>query len=403
MNLLKYLFNNFTKRFKVLFKPWLFIKVGKKGELIILDDIIPSLLSPWRTYEFNFLLKRFPNSVVLADLRNFTKYNLGLSFEKSLEKLVQSHSFFENRVKKINTFNVINHRIAYTIFYMNIVRYFPYFEKNKMNFFFTLYPGGGFLLDNEEVNNTLKKICSSVNFKGIIVNQNFIKNYLVDHSIVKPECIHLIHGIPFQLNLDKDLEVNFKDFSQEVTILFFANKYKSGSTDKGWLVFQEVVSKLIGIRHEVKFMVIGGYSDSDLDYKDLVKLVEFKGSLEESEYSKILNDNAHILISPNAPNLSNGAFDGFPLGTCVSAGYYFNALLMTDFFEESRSSGWEDGVNFIRISQNADIISLKIKELLDNREKLENISYGANSLIRENYSYENQVLSRIKIFESALI
>ena len=230
---------------KKFFRKKRFVFFKKSEGILIFDDVIPSNLSPWRSHEFNHLLKSFPKSFVLADLRNYNEYNQNNSFNENLSNLEKRYLYFKGKVKRIDFINLIFGRIGYTIFFFNIDKYFELFEKKKIPFVFTLYPGGGFLLNNEFVNERLSVICKSKNFHGVIVNQFFVRDYLVNSGICDTKKINLIHGVPIDINsYNKSLNLN-RSTDKGLRILFFANKYKTGSTDKGWGLFLELSKKLI--------------------------------------------------------------------------------------------------------------------------------------------------------------
>src|SRR5690606_29200932 len=104
--------------------------------------------------------------------------------------------------------------------------------------------------------------------------------------------------------------------------------------------------------------------------KRLLRNFTFHGQVDESEFGKVLNK-THLIISPNSPfKLNNGAFDGFPLGSCVTAGYFKNALFMTDYFDESASIQWRDDFHFCKINFASKDITNEILPYLKNRKKL---------------------------------
>ncbi|WP_439490592.1 hypothetical protein [Algoriphagus sp.] len=401
---MKLLFNLkiiFTEKLKKILRKKRFIYFKSKKGLIIFDDIMPSNLSPWRSYEFSNLLNDFSRSVVLTDLKNYYSYNQGKSFDKNISILTRNYSGFRKKIRKIKIVNLLSGRLAYTIFFFNIDRFFEVFERKGIPFVFTLYPGGGFLLNNTNVDNRLKSIINSSLCICVIVNQFFIKDYLIKRLNCDTGKIKVIHGVPLNIaNYKQNVNEN-KSFLGRIRILFFANKYKDGASDKGWKIFLGLTKLIIESGLDISFDVIGGFSYEDYVNIFNIEKFRFHGVLIEEEFYEVLNS-THIIVSPNSPNFETGAFDGFPLATCVSAGLFKNVLLMSDYFGEASKSGWISGVNYIKINNSVESILSIVESLELDREKLKSLAFNAQKLILKNYSYNNQIYRRKKVFQQLL-
>lgn len=391
----------FTEYLKKILRKKAIIFIKSNKGFVIFDDIIPSNLSPWRSFEFSSIIKNIPLSYVYTDLKNFRFYNKGKTYSENVKYLKKDYPSFDNKIVRIKRFNIIRGKIAYTIFLFNIVRFFPLFSKFNIPFVFTLYPGGGFLLENDTVRNKLNSIFESDLFKGVLVNQFFVKEYLVEKLNIHSDKIKVIHGIP--INIDSyDLKVDHKkSFNQRLRMVFFANKYSEESTNKGWDIFVELSEMLIKDNEDIEFDVIGGFTKDDIENKVYIDKFKFHGVLTEDLFHKVLNE-THIIISPNSPNLKSGAFDGFPLATCVTAGLFYNALIMTDYFNEAKRSGWNDGEEFVKINRKIGEIYVQVKLLISNRNKLKFIACSGRELILQNYSEEKQIKERLRFFNSVL-
>lgn len=378
------------------------IVVGRRNDILVIDDVLPSKLSPWRSYEFNEVFKFFPNSKLYSNTASFEKYSLGNGFTKCRKELEEDYPNLSGKIRKLYLFSVFTQRIAYVLFFHNISFYYKIFEKNNIDFVFTLYPGGGFYLDNLEIVKRLELICESKNFRGVIVNQFITKKYLLDKKICSEEKIHLFHGVPINLEYYRSYINENKRFDGSLRILFMANKYTSDGKDKGFPVFQKVARELILKDDSIRFDIIGGFSKSDLVYRDFENYFIFHGLLQENQFFKILN-NTHIILSPNFPFVLNrGAFDGFPLGATITGGIFLNAMIMTDYFSESKQTGWIDDKHFLEISLDLDDIIRKIDSLLNDRKKLKELAYQGQKKIFDQYSYKNQILPRVDLFKKVL-
>ncbi len=373
----------------------------KQFDIIIFDDIMPSSLSPWRSYEFNNLCKCFYKVKVFTDLKTFSKYNSGYSFKKSLQILKQNYFYLSRSIKRFSLMNNINSKLFYFVFYTNANTYYKIAEQNKINFVFTLYPGGGFQLNNQATENSLKKIFESKYFKGVIVNQFHVKEYLVNQKLCDENKIKIISGVPINFEI-KSLEVDLKKFNGDLKILFFGNKYTKNGEDKGFDIFQEVANILINKIPNLSFHIIGNFDENDLKHELLINYFTFHGVLNEEAYMKIINK-TQIIISPNRPFiLSPHAFDGFPLATCVEASLFNNLIMASDYFNESAKLNLVDNVDFIKVNYNPIKISDKIILLNKNRDQIKQISISGKAKIMEIYSHKNQIKPRIELFNNIL-
>lgn len=381
-------------------KYFQFIK-GSPSEIIIIDDFLPAALSPWRTFEFSELIKRYPKSYVLSDLRNFRKYSQGKTFEQALVHLSLDYPELASSIRPLKLFSNINARLVYVVFLKNCRKYFPFFERHKVPFAFTLYPGGGFLLNDKTIDAEIKKICQSKYFRGVIVNQEITREYLLEKKMCLSNKIHLVSGIPFDIN-GYDTEKKISPIEDVKEIVFAAHRYSTYGYDKGFDLFQLIAKYLVDMGHSVRFHVVGDFSQKDLMVKGLNSYFVFHGLLNESDFASVF-ENTQIIISPNRPfALQEGAFDGFPLGSSISAGFYGNIMCLTDYFEEGQKSGWIDMENFVKITLDPYESAKKISKLFENPVLLRKLQSNSLTKLYENYSYKNQITSRFEFFDSII-
>lgn len=386
------------KRFFRINEKSYFIKFRNSNQILIFDDFLPSALSPWRSFEFNEICNEFPQSKIKVDLSSYHYYNSNKTYKENYSILKELYPSLVNKLFKLNFFNIINSKLGYVLFYNNIKKYHLVFIENKINYFFTLYPGGGFQLYNSNISDSLRIICSSSYFKGVIVNQHITKEYLLNEGICGFDKIHLFHGIPLNLKIYDSQIIGDKDFYGKIKILFMANKYTKDGTDKGFPAFVEFANKVIKSNIDIEFHIIGDFGESDIQEVSIINYFKFHGQLSEQNFGNVLNE-TQLIISPNIPFiLSPGAFDGFPLGTSVTAGYFNNAMFLTDYFSESEKEAWIDGRHFIKILPDADQIFESVFPYLLDREKLMSLAYNGKNKIMEHYSFKKQIEPRIKLF-----
>lgn len=380
-----------------------FFKKKDKLSVLIIDDLLPSPLFPWRNYEFDELIKEIPQTSVVCDLNIFRFYSRNKTFEENLIDLGVDYPSLAKQCKKLRLFQNSNVSLVYMLFFHNVSRYFAHFERHKMHFAFTLYPGGGFVIGNNQINERLKQICKSSYFKGLVVNQPFLYDYLIQNKIVEANKIHLISGVPLKTDNYSPSEIHERKFqNQIIEIVFIANKYMVQGFDKGFDLFQMIAQQLLKSTNSLTFHVIGGFSENDLIFPQLNEFFIFHGQLHESKMGEVFSK-TQICISPNRRNaLAEGAFDGFPLASSVTAGLYNNLLLLTDPLNQSQEVGLIDGEDFIKISLDLFDVDAILKNIIADRNKMKQIAFAGKNKLQYLYGKENQISPRIKFIKSIL-
>ena len=151
-------------------------------DLIILDDIFPHLLSAFRIAEYNEYLDTFPKSLVYSTGTAFTIINELRSFCTVVKEYEAHYPKFAKRVLSYNASNTFKSKLVYMIFINNAYKFIDIIEKCQLPFVFTLYPGGGFKLNQEESDQKLLRVCSSPYFQKVIVTQKISHEYILKKS-----------------------------------------------------------------------------------------------------------------------------------------------------------------------------------------------------------------------------
>lgn len=179
----KYTFNKFNSKLnynKLSFRYFYFKKI-KKFDLVIYDTIFPNLISGFRFAEFNALLGAFDKAKIIVNPTNYKHLSQKVEVHKSdLALLKKTHPDSYRKTFVGNVKDIKNTKFFYCIFLNNIYDSLPYLEKNKIDFIFTLYPGGGFDTKDETALKKLKAVLSSKYFKGVIVTQQFTQDFIVN-------------------------------------------------------------------------------------------------------------------------------------------------------------------------------------------------------------------------------
>lgn len=301
-NLIFKIFNELKKIFNQDF--FIPVKGIKKYDLLIYDDIYPHPISGFRLEEFTVLLKEFKNSKILTLNESYGVLNTPKNDHKEhIKNLLINNIELKNKIKLRKGLINVNTQLFYCVFINNIFNFIDVLEKNNIPFLFTLYPGGGFRINNEECDRKLRKVLSSPLFKKVIVTQKITKEYLVRKHFCSEEKIEFIFGcvVP-QISIEKTLseKKTYPLYKNTLDIGFCAGKYMSKGLDKGYHVFIELAHLLSAKYDFIKFHVIGGFDDNDIDITKIKNKVVFYGyrPFEELQYLFSYFD---ILVSPNKP------------------------------------------------------------------------------------------------------
>ena len=258
---IKRLIKFFSKiNFRNYFIPY---KGFSKVDLLIFDNIYPHPVSGFRFEEFTVLLNKFKKSKIVMCAASYRVINTPISeHKKHIDDLVISNKSLTNKLKLKKGFININAKLFYCIFLNNIISNLEWIEKFKISFIFTLYPGGGFQINNEKVDYQLNKVFSSPMFKKVIVTQQITLDYLINKNLCKIENIEFIFGgvvpqksINRNLNDKKSYLINKETFD----ICFCAAKYSNKGKDKGYDVFIDFAHKIAAKFDFIRFHIIGGF------------------------------------------------------------------------------------------------------------------------------------------------
>ena len=124
-----------------------------------------------------------------------------LELRKKYNWISKKTTFFKRRTN-------VNTKLFYCVFISNLYNNLSWLEKFNIPFVFTLYPGGGFEVNNPEVDRKLRLIFSSSNFKKVIVTQFYTKQYLENNNLCDKDKICLIYGCVVP---QKSLEINLQN------------------------------------------------------------------------------------------------------------------------------------------------------------------------------------------------
>jgi len=374
-------------------------KGSNKNDLLLFDNIYPHPMSGFRIEEFTVLLSEFPKSKIILFPSAYQYVNTPVSEHKQhIDILIAKNQSLLNKLRIKRGFININTKLFYCVFLNNIYNNLHWLEKHEIPFIFTLYPGGGFQINNEIIDKKLKIVLRSAMFRKVIVNQKFTKDYLINKNFCKHDDIEFIFGcvVP-QISLKNDLTKKKSYLINKDTfdICFSAVKYTTKGEDKGYDVFIDFAHQIASEYDFVKFHVIGGFTENEIDISLIKEKIQFYGYKEFQDLGAIYK-NMDVIVSPNKPFvLSKGAFDGFPLGAVIEACFNGVVPLITD--ELKQNNIFIKNEDLIIIESNSASIKNEISSLIECPEKLYFISKRAREKFIKVYSSNMQMEPRIQL------
>ena len=375
----------------------------KKIDLIVLDDTFPTPKNGFRYLEFTEYLREFPSSLVLSTgaatgLVDPTPHDsLILSYQRKYPEL-------GNRVMaKRGRFPLHLARLVYTMFLHNTYAMLPEIEEAGVDFAFTLYPGGGFALNNPDVDRQLARVFASPFFRKVIVTQKVIYEYLIGKSLCPPDRIEIIYGgvMPEAPDVRSLTRRRWGFEKTQLDICFMAHKYTPRGEDKGYDVFVEVARILAAKYDNIFFHVAGGFDQHVIDVSALGSRIKFHGPLGPDKFDEFFQG-MDIILSPNiSGKIYSGSTDGFPTGCCVEAGMRGTAIFATDEFG-SVGGSYIDGRDVIVVNYDVADIVKKIEAHYRNPEALKALGERAIKTLRDVHSLEAQMGPRIQLLRGLI-
>jgi len=373
--------------------------------LIIIDDVFPSTRSGFRYQEFTSYLKYIEGVKILA-----TGMTLPVLAETSLSEIIinykRQYPEFGGKVFNFDgIWRAIECKLFYFTFLNNACSCLKFAEENRIPFIFTLYPGGGFALDNEESNTLLKRVFTSSCFRKVIVTQRITYDYLVKNKFCPKEKIEFIFGVVTQLekiDLAEKCEKNYYGISKDtLDVCFVTHEYIKYDQDKGYDVFIEVAKELLNKHKNIYFHVVGLVDNRVIDISQIEDKIIFYGQKDEEWLNNFFYDK-DIILAPNTQGkMFKGSFDGFPTGSCIDAGLQKVAILCAD--ELGQNAGrFIDNEEIIIIQNDSKKIIKTIETLMDDPKELQSIAEKGQKRIIELYNFEAQIKPRIKLLKEEI-
>lgn len=364
------------------------------GKLTIVDDFFPNLTTGFRISEFNYYLEKYPTSEVFS-----TRYDMHNA------EYVAAYPQFNNRVKPFIQFDWTGKSTSlyYSVFLSNAFAFYFVYELANTPFMFELYPGGGYWINDPEVDAKLVKVLQSPLLKKVIVTQKMTYDYIVNRGFVTPDKIAYIYGLVthpqyFRSTPPKKYYMTDK---QTFDICFVAHKYMVQGLDKGYHIFIDVCKRLAAAAPNIIFHVVGNFDGTDIDITGLENRIVFHG-LKNHSFFPDFYAGMDIIVTPNAPFIliPGKNYDGFPTGCSIDAGLHGVGVFCADQLNQNQHFTHRQDIFIITLDPAG--ITDNIMEYYRDPQKLYQMSASGQAKFREVFDFDKQMRERTAVIDQFL-
>jgi hypothetical protein len=279
----------------------------------------------------------------------------------------------KDKIKYLGRGHKLKANLAYTSFVSQTYILSKFFRKMKLPFVFTLYPGGGFGLNNAWSDGLLRNIFSNPYFRKVIVNNDVTYDYLIEKNLCPKEKIEFLFGVPVQFR-KSEIDTSKKRFygkdKDTFDLCFVAFKYDDIGRSKGYDLFIEAAKKLSSEpkNADMRFHVVGGFDETVIDVSGIKDKITFYG-VRTAEWLHAFYYTMDIAVAPVRPfSLYDGGFDGYPM--CFEQGVCGVAMFQSDELNINRDYRYYKEDEVVNIKLDAQDIVYKIEYYFNNLEKL---------------------------------
>ena len=370
-------------------------------DLLIIDNIVPSTFSPFRTLEYGHYLSFFDSAVL--SLEGWQ----GLIENTNFDELVGKFPVPPEKRQRILRFKEDAHisaRLAYVTFLGIALDLMPYFRERNLPFILQLYPGGGFQIGQPDADDDLRQVLLSDLCRGVIVTQTLTREYILNRIGCDPQKITLVFGgvfdsrVHFDFSKDKKFYPTHKD---TLDLCFVAHKYVDADIrHKGYDRFVEIAQRLTPDHPHLRFHVVGNYSAEDLPLGSASERFTFYGR-QDSQFFESFYSRMDAIISINRPfSRRPGIFDGFPTGSCIEAGFHGVLNCINDPL--NLNPVLVDGRDFLLLNDDTDQSVSALRELLSDPSRLYALAYANWRKFLEVFDLNAQLWARSRVIATEL-
>lgn len=371
------------------------------ADLAIYDDVLPSPASPFRTLEYGHYLDFFPSSVLVSmEAYHFDFAHAGLG---DLAARLPIEERLKERIFGLEAARDLVPRLAYVTFLGNAQRLLPYFQARRIPFILQLYPGGSFEPGVPASDDHLRAVAHSPLCRRIIATQKITQQHLIERIGCDPAKIEMIYGgvydsrVGFDFSRDKLLYGTHKD---TIDICFVAHRYGDDMAQKGYDQFVEV-ARILAADPRIRFHVVGDYGPEHLPLGDAAPRFVFHGAQPNAFFAGFYPQ-MDVILSANRPaNGGRGAFDGFPTGACMEAGFRGVLNCVTDPLD--LNIAFEDGRDILIVQRDAERTARRLAALFADPPRLYELARANWQRFREVFDVDRQLWARTRLIVAELL
>jgi glycosyltransferase involved in cell wall biosynthesis len=357
--------------------------------------------SPFRTLEYGHYLNFF--NAILLSLEGWHTNISNETFAGALAGFPVEASV-RSRIRRFQDGNEMSGRLAYVTFLHNAAALLPYFTQRGLPFVLQLYPGGGFDLGQAATDEKLRHVLLSPLCRKVIVTQTISRDYVIGRIGCDPAKVEFIYGGVFDSRVDFDF---FKDkplFGRDkdtLDLCFVAHRYGDNLAAKGFDHFVAVARALAADDPRPRFHVVGDYSADDLPLGDATARFTFHGR-RPVEFFKTFYPRMDAILSVTRPFAQGpGAFDGFPTGACMEAG--FRGVLNCINDPLNLNVAFEDGRDLVLLDDEPAHAVARLRDLFAAPSRLHDLAYANWRKFREVFDVNQQLWARTRIIANELM
>lgn len=293
--------------------------------------------------------------------------------------------------------------LAHNIFAMNADLFRPLYETLGIPFTFTLNPGGGFRLDDPYSDDRLRRVFDSKWFRRVIVTYPLTRDYIMARLGVPEAVIELIPGtIVLEGTLMRHLgpKRRLGEHKDTLDICFAGMRYTPRGTDKGYDRFIAACGLLVELFPHLRVHVVGDFTPDMVDVSALAGRIAFHGK-QDQRWMAGFFAGMDAILSPNIPGqITKGAFDGFPVTTCIEAAMCGVALFASD--PMGLNFALTDGVDYVAIDVEPRRLAEQMEPWLADPARLYALAEAGRHTVRRVWGEAAQMGPRVALFRRLL-
>lgn len=340
---------------------------------------------------------------MLVSTEGWHSWASNLSFKEHLERSLLSETV-KAKIKHFSEFDRAIPALAYITFLNNAFEAFPRLQERQIPFILQLYPGGGFELNSERSDDMLRTLSQSPLCRKIITTQIISNQYLLETIGCPPEKIEFIYGGVYDTRHDFDFSRDKKLFGQHketIDICFVAHRYGDDVRKKGYDQFVAVARAFAESHPHMRFHVVGDYTPDQLPLGAAADRITFHGRQPNAFFEKFY-PRMDMILSVNRPAEGlQGAFDGFPTGACMEAGFRGVLNLISDPLE--LNVAFTDGEDVVILDEDIVRTIARIGELTADPERMYRMSHANWKIFHDVFDTDKQLWARTAVITAQLL